>query len=63
MYFYALYKGDKFIDLGSRKKLAELINVKESTITFYMSPTYKKRAKNEYNNRYLVIKIKECNNE
>jgi len=51
---YALYKGDTFIDLGSKKKLAERIGVKISTITFYMSPTYKKRG---FENRYLVIKI------
>ena len=57
---YALYKGDKFINLGSKKFLAKFINVKESTITFYATPTYKKRG---LENRYLVIKIKEEENE
>lgn len=53
---YALYHGDNFIDLGSKKHLADLLGVKESTIAFYMSPTYQKR--NNYRG-YVVIKIPE----
>lgn len=53
---YALYKGDTFIDLGTKEYLAEKINVKVKTITFYMSPTYRKRTKD---NAYIVIKIEE----
>ena len=53
---YALYKGDEFINLGSKKILAKFIGVKESTITFYATPTYKKRG---LENRYIVIKLKE----
>jgi len=57
MFDYALYKGDTFIDLGSKKYLAKLLNVNINTITFYATPTYKNRGK--YNsNRYIVIKIK-----
>ena len=55
---YALYKGDIFIDLGSKKYLANLLNVKLGTITFYMSPTYRKRA-NQYNKGLIVIRIEE----
>jgi hypothetical protein len=55
---YALYKGDTFIDLGSKKRLAERIGVSVSTITFYGTPTYIKRGKREDSNRYLVIKIR-----
>ena len=54
---YALYKGDEFIDLGSKKYLAEKLNVKVGTITFYGSPTYKKRGIGDDANRYIVIKI------
>ena len=54
---YALYKGDKFIDLGTKKKLAKLLGVKISTITFYATPSYRKRGLGEYGNRYIVIKI------
>lgn len=46
---YALYKGDKFIDLGSKAKLARILGVKISTIVFYMSPTYRKRHKDPRN--------------
>ena len=56
---YALYKGDTFLELGSRKKLAEYLKVSLNTITFYMSPTYKKRAKNEYSNRLIVFRIED----
>jgi len=52
---YALYKGDNFIDLGSKKHLADVLKVKESTITFYMSPTYRKRSKNGF----VVIRIED----
>ena len=55
---YALYKGDQFIDLGTRKYLAELLGVTEQTIYFYSTPTYKKRG-GENNNRYVVIEIED----
>lgn len=51
---YALYKGDKFIDIGTKEYLAELLNVKKETIEFYASPTYSKRTKE---NAYVVVKI------
>jgi hypothetical protein len=51
---YALYHGDKFIDIGSLEYLAKLIGVGKRTISFYMSPTYKKRT--NYNG-WIVIKI------
>jgi hypothetical protein len=54
---YALYKGDKFINLGSKKFLAKFIDVDERTITFYGTPTYKKRGKQNNDKRYIVIKI------
>lgn len=41
---YALYKGDRFIDLGSKAHLAKVLGVKLSSIEFYMSPTYRRRA-------------------
>lgn len=52
---YALYKGDKFIDLGSVKYLAKKMNVKEKTIKFYSTPTYQKRTGGR---GYVVIEIK-----
>lgn len=53
---FALYHGDKFVDLGTKEYLAELLNVKIGTINFYMSPTYRRRTND---NGYIVIKIEE----
>lgn len=51
---YALYHGDKFIDLGTKQYLSDLLKVSIRTITFYMSPTYRKRT---HDNGWIVIKI------
>lgn len=45
---YALYKGDEFLDIGTKYELAEMLGVKPETITFYASPTYQKRTKDGY---------------
>lgn len=50
---YALYRGEKFIAVGTKKELAELLNVKVETISFYATPAYKKRT-NEAKGRRLV---------
>ena len=41
---YALYKGDKFIDIGTAEYLANKLKVKVKSIHFYRSPTYLKRT-------------------
>lgn len=53
---FCLYKGDQFIGTGTKKELAEMIDVKVSTIDFYASPVYHKRAGNS-SKRYIVDKI------
>lgn len=53
---YALYNGDKFIDLGTKKYLANLLGIKEKSIGFYMTPTYQKR--NNYKG-WVIIKIQD----
>lgn len=53
---YALYHGDKFIDLGTREYLAELLKVKPKTISFYSTPTWKKRTNG---NGWIVIRIED----
>lgn len=53
---FALYRGDRFIDMGSKQYLAELLGVTVRTITFYCSPTYQKR--NNYKG-YVVIRVEE----
>lgn len=54
---YALYKGDRFLELGTVNELAAYLNVSPRTIRFYASNTYKKRMKG--NNYYIVIKVEE----
>lgn len=51
---YALYKGDKFIDIGTKEYLASLLNVRKETIEFYASPTQLKRNRD---NGYVVVRI------
>lgn len=41
---FALYKGEELFAFGTRKELADLIGVKETTIEFYGSPTYQRRV-------------------
>lgn len=55
---YALYKGDKFIDIGTKEYLAKLLNVKKETINFYTTSTHLKRIKD---NGYIVIRIEDEN--
>lgn len=56
---YALYKGDTFINLGTKKYLANFLGVSVRTITFYGTPTYRKRGVGEDGNRYILIKIED----
>lgn len=55
---FALYKGDTFLTLGSRKELAAYLGVTADTITFYSSPSYKKRVK-EDGKAIVVIRIED----
>ena len=41
---YALYRGEKFLAIGTKKELAELLGVKVETISFYGTPAYKKKG-------------------
>lgn len=50
---YALYKGDELLGIGTKKELAKMLGVKNSTINFYRSPAYKKRT-NDTKSRRLV---------
>lgn len=51
---YAMYKGEKFIDIGTLLQLAKIKNVSLKTMRFYVSPTYRKRRKNSKNAIVLV---------
>lgn len=54
---YALYKGDKFLDLGTAEELAKKFNVKKETIKFYCTNTYLKRIGKDYKNRLIAVKL------
>lgn len=59
---YALYKGDTFIDLGTKKYLANLLKCKIDYITWLASPSHKKRIENnkkKTSNALIAIKIEE----
>lgn len=53
---YAVYKGDKFLDLGTVEELSERFKVKKETVYFWSSPVNKRRMKR---NRKIAIKIEE----
>lgn len=55
--YYALYKGDEPLCVGTKKELALYLEVKEETINFYKSKAYRKR--NKKGNCYIVIKIED----
>lgn len=51
---YALYKGDEFLTIGTKKELAEYLKVKIETISFYASKVYLRRTNG---NGYVVVKL------
>lgn len=57
---YAVYKGDKFLDLGTVDYLSKKFKVKKETVYFWSSPVNKRRMKR---NRKIAIKIEEDKNE
>lgn len=54
---YALYKGDTFITLGTIEEIAKYEEVKPRSIRYLQTPCYKKRFKEDDNNRKVLIKI------
>ena len=40
---YAIYKGDEFVTLGTKKECAEYLGVNPSTISFMATPTHRNR--------------------
>ena len=57
---YALYKGDEFIMIGTRRQLAERLGVSEDSVQYYMTPTYKKRRKTD--NCIVVFRLDDESN-
>jgi hypothetical protein len=51
---YAVYKGDKFIDEGTKEELAQRFGVKVKTVGFWVTP---RNAKRDKGNRKIAINI------
>lgn len=43
---YALYKGDEFLFVGTKKECAEFLGVTERTISYFLTPHRLKLLKN-----------------
>lgn len=52
---YALYKGEELLAIGTKKELADKFNVKEKTITYYMTPAHLKRNSKSHIGNYKVV--------
>lgn len=50
---FALYEGDKYIFTGSKKEIAEHLDVAESTVTYYAGPAYIERIEKQKDKYYL----------
>lgn len=55
---YALYKGDTFIDLGTKRHLARRIGVAPATIHYMTTPAYRRKM-GDYSNAYICIRIED----
>lgn len=61
MTVYAVYKGDRFIDVGSVEEICDRIGWKKATVVNYSSPSNQKRVKRKERS-YIIIKWKEKSN-
>lgn len=56
---YALYKGDRFVDLGTAEYLSSLLGIKKKSLLFFATPTYRKRSFGSEDKRMIVILIED----
>ena len=57
MNWYALYRGDELLTVGTIRELSEYLQVKELTVRFYATPGWLRRINQE--NAIYIIKIEE----
>ena len=50
---YALYKGDRLLDIGTIEYLSKKFGVKKKTLLFYQTPSYRKRT-SEKNGKRII---------
>lgn len=60
---YALYKGETNLADGTLEQLANYLNVKKETVRYLAGKAYRKRIKDRLENRLLVIRIGDLNDE
>lgn len=61
MKWYALYRGDELLTVGSIRDLANYLGVVEESVRFYTTPVWKSRV--NMNVAIYVIKIEEDEDE
>ena len=56
---YSIYKGDEFIDVGTKQELTEKYHIKSETFNFYTTKTYHKRveARKDSKNAFVIYKV------
>lgn len=52
---YALYKGDDLLSIGTIKEIAHHLKIKEKTVKFYKTNSYKKRTSEEKGRRLIKL--------
>lgn len=55
---FAIYKGDTFICSGTASECAEILGVKDETVRYYLTPTYKKRLRKRKNPDECILAIR-----
>lgn len=61
--YYALYQGDKYVMSGTKKEIAEAMNTSINNVDYWHTPAYRKKCKNEYSNRKILITIDNVDNK
>lgn len=56
---YAIYRGDKFEFIGTRKECVDYLGCKKQTFSVYLTTTYKKRLakRKKHKNCIVVVKL------
>lgn len=60
---FALYRGDQFIDLGTRQELAKKMGVTPKTISYLSTPARMRKIKGKENKSLIAIKIEDDEDE
>ncbi len=55
---YALYKGDEFIDIGTKEYLAKILNCKPAFIGYLSTPANKRRIDKRKKSTNALITVK-----